>query len=244
MKMSWFSPVAGFLLLAVLSGAGCSGSASDDRDPNIKRARERRAVADYAGAIKFYEEALEKRPGLARIHWEIASIYDQRLTNELRAIYHYERYLELDPRADRRQLVEELIAAAKLSYAASLPARPSEAIQEIARLKREMDHLKRMLEEAREHVAQGSGVSANADRPAPSPGPATTIAPPAARPQPVPARATAPETYTVQPGDNLSRIAQKMYQDTSKWKVIFDANRDTLPTERSLRPGQTLLIPR
>jgi nucleoid-associated protein YgaU len=60
------------------------------------------------------------------------------------------------------------------------------------------------------------------------------------RPQPV---APAPEEYVVQQGDTLSAIAQEVYGDSRLWRTIFDANRDQLPKETSLRAGQRLRIP-
>lgn len=47
-------------------------------------------------------------------------------------------------------------------------------------------------------------------------------------------------TYTVEPGDNLSKIAAK-YGIT--WKEIFDANRDILKNPDLIHPGQELKIP-
>ncbi|MCW5767265.1 MAG: LysM peptidoglycan-binding domain-containing protein [Phycisphaeraceae bacterium] len=49
--------------------------------------------------------------------------------------------------------------------------------------------------------------------------------------------------YVVKPGDTLAGIAQRHYGSSSRWKVILDANRDRLKDERSLRPGQTIILP-
>lgn len=55
----------------------------------------------------------------------------------------------------------------------------------------------------------------------------------------------APEgtTYTVQKGDTLSHIAKEHYGRASKWKAIFDANRDQLDDPDRIQPGQVLQIP-
>ena len=50
-------------------------------------------------------------------------------------------------------------------------------------------------------------------------------------------------TYTVEKGDTLSHIAQAHYGRASKWKAIFDANRDVLDDPDKIRPGQVLKIP-
>ena len=51
--------------------------------------------------------------------------------------------------------------------------------------------------------------------------------------------------YVVQSGDNLTRIAQKMFNDTSKASVerIFEANRDKLHDKDSLVKDMKLRIP-
>ena len=49
-------------------------------------------------------------------------------------------------------------------------------------------------------------------------------------------------TYTVQKGDNLSKIAKHFY-GKQDWKRIFDANRDQLSDPDRIQPGQVLKIP-
>ena len=53
---------------------------------------------------------------------------------------------------------------------------------------------------------------------------------------------TGEQTYTVQSGDNLSRIAGKFY-GKQDWKRIYDANRDQLDDPDKIFPGQVLKIP-
>ena len=49
--------------------------------------------------------------------------------------------------------------------------------------------------------------------------------------------------YTVVAGDTLSGIAQKYYQDATRWPVIFEANRHQLQDPDHIFPGQVLRIP-
>jgi polar amino acid transport system substrate-binding protein len=56
----------------------------------------------------------------------------------------------------------------------------------------------------------------------------------------------ASETYVVQPGDTLSRIARQFYGDAraASWQRIFEANRDVIGEDPGrLRAGMTLQIP-
>jgi nucleoid-associated protein YgaU len=59
---------------------------------------------------------------------------------------------------------------------------------------------------------------------------------------------TAPEvpatrTYTVVPGDSLSKIAKHFYGNASEWNKIFQANTDTIKNPDLIKVGQVLTIP-
>jgi nucleoid-associated protein YgaU len=49
--------------------------------------------------------------------------------------------------------------------------------------------------------------------------------------------------YIVESGDTLGRIAERVYGDSRLSKLIFDANRNTMQDEDSLKIGQKLVIP-
>ncbi len=49
------------------------------------------------------------------------------------------------------------------------------------------------------------------------------------------------EEYTVEPGDNLTKIAKHWDKN---WKEIWDANRAEVPDYNKIFPGQKLRIPR
>lgn len=63
------------------------------------------------------------------------------------------------------------------------------------------------------------------------------------------------QSYTVSSGDSLWKIAQKQYGDGSKWKKIYDANKDTIEAAAKkhgkkssdsgkwIYPGASLIIP-
>ena len=55
----------------------------------------------------------------------------------------------------------------------------------------------------------------------------------------------APESqfYTVQSGDNLSKIAKQYYGDANQYNKIFEANRPLLKNADDIYPGQVLRIP-
>jgi hypothetical protein len=51
------------------------------------------------------------------------------------------------------------------------------------------------------------------------------------------------QTYTVQPGDTLSKISQQFFGSAGQYMKIFEANRDKLESPDKIRAGQTLKIP-
>jgi nucleoid-associated protein YgaU len=65
-----------------------------------------------------------------------------------------------------------------------------------------------------------------------------SLAPKAAPPAPA-----APKTYTVQPGDTLSKISKHFYGEAGKYMKIFEANRDKLSNPDLIKVGQVLTIP-
>ncbi len=57
------------------------------------------------------------------------------------------------------------------------------------------------------------------------------------------AQAPSRQTYTVKPGDTLSKIAQHYYGDPSQYTRIFEANQDQLDDPNRIQVGQRLVIP-
>jgi LysM repeat protein len=53
----------------------------------------------------------------------------------------------------------------------------------------------------------------------------------------------AARTYTVQPGDSLSKISKQFYGDSNMYMKIFDANKDKLADPDKIKAGMDLLIP-
>jgi nucleoid-associated protein YgaU len=57
------------------------------------------------------------------------------------------------------------------------------------------------------------------------------------------ASSAAESTYTVRPGDTLSKIAKEKLCDANAYNEIFEANRDQLSDPNKIKPGQVLKIP-
>ena len=52
------------------------------------------------------------------------------------------------------------------------------------------------------------------------------------------------ETYTVVEGDTLSKVAEKFYGNSERYKKLYDANKDAIgPDPDKIKVGQVLTIP-
>jgi len=76
----------------------------------------------------------------------------------------------------------------------------------------------------------------------------TAVVPPQDDPSPVPGEppyeeTPVEETYIVQSGDTLSKIAVQVYGDYRMWQLIFEANQDKIADPGLIRPGMELRLP-
>jgi len=219
---------------------GAALDAADEKDPRVRKGLELVQQRNWNEALRQFDAALLKKPELGRPDLELAMIYHQQKKNYVRAVYHYERYLEKRPLTEKRALIQEWIKQAKVSLAGEVGGTGGDVAEQLVRLTRENNMLRKQLETAGAGV-QAAGVKTLLTEP-----PAARPAPAAAQPaEPVKAAPAAkpPRTYTVRPGDTLSRIAGSVYGDSTKWRKIYEANRDTMKNETDLKTGQPLVIP-
>jgi nucleoid-associated protein YgaU len=74
-------------------------------------------------------------------------------------------------------------------------------------------------------------------------GSSSTAAAPAPPPPAEPPKQEQPKTYVVVAGDNLSKIAKRIYGDANQWRRIYEANRDVIKNPDLIYPGQKLVLP-
>lgn len=232
------------LALAVGLLAGCTSQVQEQdalefNYPAIRKARAKLREGDKQAALALLNRAIDEKPKLAQAHLEVAQLYDDYDRNYVRAIYHYERYLELRPQTEKKEMIEGFIRKARIAFAASVAEQEPGLDKKVQALQADNDRLKQDLRQVRENLAR-------------------CIAAPAADSPPIagsdmgPATAAKPEStinaggthYRVQSGDTLSRVAARVYHNPRKWKLIYDANRDTLGGSQKLKTGQVLVIPK
>lgn len=225
--------------------AGCSGEwrtpgRESREDPYVQRALAKVREGDSDGAIEYLNKALDRSPKLATAHLELALLYDDARKDYIRAIYHYERYLELYPKTDKGVRIQEYINRAKMALASAMPSvddRVRALQRENAELKRELLEVRRNM--AAQYAAAREQAAAHTAKP---PAPAAPGATVAKKPDEK-ARPAAGGEYQVKKGDTLSTIAVKAYGDPTQWRKIQEANKDKLGNSHLLKIGQTLVIP-
>lgn len=113
------------VLLSCLVAVGVAGCGRvgrfDDSDRNnriVAKAYEMANQGDYDAAIILFTKALEAYPRLSRPHLDLALLLHDRKSDYVRAIYHYNRYLELRPGTEKESMVRDRIRQAERAFGA------------------------------------------------------------------------------------------------------------------------------
>jgi LysM repeat protein len=257
--------LVGFLLsLLIFSACKPSGVeiVSETDEKQYQLAKQYQAEGRTEEALSAFLRVIDARRDAPESHFESGYIYLNAMKDPVRAIYHFDRYLQFKPNSPQASQVRQLIETAQKEFARQLPAQPYQGeldridlVELVKSLKHENESLKRDLVAAQNRVQQLENVLGDARR-VPSAQPAVQfsqqtqqqprvaqgqqqVRPQSATTDP----ATAPRTYTVQSGDSLSSISRKVYGTPSRWIDIYQANRDRLSSENALRVGQEVRIP-
>jgi len=86
----------------------------------------------FTGAAGAFQDALETSPRSAAAHYQLAWLYENKLADPAAAIYHYQEYLRLDPKAGNPDVIRQHIYACKQQLAKDImelpaPRRPAAA---------------------------------------------------------------------------------------------------------------------
>lgn len=340
------------VLFLGLTGCGLK-SKDESSHPLFKRAVKAQNSNELGLAIGYFNRYLSLRPDSSRTHLRLAAIYDENLDQPLRAVYHYERFLEYSPNSPetgsvkkwkeaalrkyyfkirqkfndpedvnmlqntlflseqelkknkfelkkikslQKKLIQyarqvrdnERILKAKLS---SLQAAHKQTLEEMEKIRKELKEkavIKEVKKEDKKEKIDKDKTTEKVDKkdekkavkveikkekkevvkpevkekvkkeekskPLAMIPKAVTTAPPFVieTTDKTEIKVDKPEveidldyrTYTVQKGDSLSNISRKFYGSSKYYKLIFEANRKIIPSEKALRPGQVLKIPR
>jgi LysM repeat protein len=223
-----------------------------ERAPEYIQARRSCDLLEFKASAQHYEKLLATNPDFAKGHFEAALLYDDKLADPVMAVYHYRRFLELEPNSDKRKLIEDFIERATVSIVAKLPQSAITDPAEVSRLREQNAVLTRDNEALKARVAdfENAAAAANARTQTmtapeveqiaqPMPPPTNVVV----TPSPPKTGETPPRVHVVQKGDTLQAIAMKYYGTRSAWTKILEANKGALPDKDQIKVGQQLLIP-
>ena len=231
------------LLLGFFLNVGCSefDEVSDEENSSaFQKGKSYLKVGKNEDALDEFLSITRRMVRCPKSHLEVGRLY---LTLKSRkdpvaAIYHFRRYLFLEPSSREAPKVKQLIVTAEKEIIRNLPGKPYAGYldgltlqEENLKLKREIADLK-----ARIGLPLSEPLPPGQIRSLRSPSPAQ---PETTMPKP----ATAPKNYVVQKGDSLYAISRKFYGDSSHIDRIYQANRDVMRSKNSLQVGQVLKIP-
>ncbi len=129
------STVFSLLTALCLAGAGgCSlsdsGSLDEENEPHFILGKSRVNALDYPAAIDAFKDSLQVNPHSAAAHYQLACLYDSenKVADPAAAIYHYQEFLQLNPKAENAAIVNQRIEGCKVQLAhavISLPSMPA-----------------------------------------------------------------------------------------------------------------------
>jgi tetratricopeptide (TPR) repeat protein len=243
-------------LLAGLALSGCLRSApsqlDEEKESHFMLGRSRVSAMDYQGAIEAFGRALEVNPKSGAAHFELACLFEKREADPAAAIYHYQQYLKLRPKAENTETVNQHIQALKQELARNISLGPVTERQqrEFERLVEENRHLNEEVEKWRAHAIRLQALTnQTATAPAAPRGvkPATSgQSPPGGSTPPALTRSGPPPSapgattrvHRVRAGETANMIAR---QYRVRVDALLAANPRIEP--RRLQVGQTLNIP-
>jgi hypothetical protein len=247
--------------------AGCTpgpgGPLEEQKEPYYRLGKARVNGMDYTGAVEAFQRALEVNPRSASAHFELGWLYDVKVPDPAAAVYHYERYLQLRPRAENADIVRQRILACKQELARSvLPLPISPGLQrEFEQLAEENRRLKADLARWQSYAADLARALSNATASTVTPATGPSSPPPDTRggePRVTQMPTTAPQgtgsatpstqanprpdagwrVHVVQPGETPTRIARRYGVGV---QALLDANPGLDP--RRMRVGQQIRVP-
>ncbi len=234
LELRLMAKLAGLLALVVcLSGCIPGDSRVDEeQDPHFQRGINLVNSQDFAGAVEEFETALETNPRSAAAHFQLGCLYDTKVNDSAAAIYHYQKFLLLEPQSERAPLVQQRIRLCKQELAnTEFPLPNSQNLQ------RELDRLTVENASLRQQLAalqRQADVRAESAPTSAHPGILLTSAPTAAS---LPA-SSHPRLHVVKARETVSSIAA---QYRLRPGAVLAANPHLDP--RRLRIGQSLNLP-
>ena len=215
---------------------------------------------DYNGGVEAFEKALAANPRSASAHFELGLLFYENLGDPAAAIYHFEKYLKLQPKSNKGDIVKQFVADSKKELAKGAPLGPlneqvkreleklvlekEKLARDNAELQQEVEQLKTQLAQRGQPATNGASVPGSRTiaqaqfSPNSSNQPLQSVERMTATPSSETATSGSARTHVIRAGDTPYSIARSY---GVKLASLLSANPGVDP--RRLRPGQALAIP-
>ncbi|MDP8263333.1 MAG: LysM peptidoglycan-binding domain-containing protein [Candidatus Ancaeobacter aquaticus] len=194
-------------------------------------------LREYREAIQEFETVISINPHFYECYYWIALIYEKTMTNNVKAVDFYRKYLMLDPRGKKadaaRTSLENLGAEQTIAPVKQLPP----PIIDTAPIS--LDEYEKTISQPSTDIEEETVELA----PVPSPAPAIKKGEVSIATPPI---VIGDKTHTAQEGETLRIIAgyDEIYNDSTKWRTLRDANKNVLDNSLDIEPGTVLRIPK
>ena len=251
MKKSLSQLVSCIFFSILISGCFQSGDIIEEKDhPAFERGKSLLKVGKSQEALDEFLAVTRRLTECPQSHLECGRLLlsENDRKDPIAAIYHFRRYLLLEPNSRESSKVEQLIVTAEREILRKLPGEPYGDYLDSLNLKEENARLKSELTDLRARIGIPSTqdvltpVVPRSPVNAPNPVLATPSNSPSVQSS-LPIGPSQTQTYVVQSGDSLYAISRKFYGDSSRIDLIYEANRDVMRSKNSLSVGQKLRIP-
>lgn len=252
------------LAVAFILATGCSqqNRKTDRQNPFYRQGLKLQEEQQFVEAAQAFEKCLRHAPESVLTHLQLAMLYEDRLDEPVRALYHYRRYLSkggssapmaqesvtrLQNRLARRWAETHPSLRDSLARQLGLSGRsaPSESGSEgtsgpTARERNLMKSIQQLSRRVRYLQAR----LREAETGGPAPGDTVRALDGSGSKDP-PTRSDPRQgrIYTVKRGDTLTAIARRLYGESALWSKLEEWNKSVIPDHNRLMPGMKLRIP-
>ncbi len=234
----------------ILSGCGQRANrvVDEEREPYYLKGQEYLRQLNHEDAIKAFHQALEVNLRSSAAHKELGILYEKHENDSAAAIYHYRRFLKLNPESPIAKDISDRVAGCQIDLVEEMKdsGANERRRQEIADLKDKLTHLTQQFEKVRHENdvlrKRLTGINPRLANVTPPPTPTQPTSQKSSSSkttaQPHKPKPASPRQHKVNPNENPTKIALKYAIPV---KQLLAANPGINP--RRMQVGQMLNIP-
>ena len=217
-------------------------SVNEEDDSGFKKAMSLLKIGNDEEALEEFLSVTRRTVHCPKSHLHVGMLFLnlEKRKDPIASIYHFQRFLLLENDTEESKRVKQLIITAEKEIIRNLPGEPFSDQLDSIKLREENTELRRENADLKARLGLPLNESAIPSFNKPPIFNKIDDLPKKKVSQKVEISA---KTYEVKKGDSLYGISRKFYGDSSHMDKIFQANRGSLKSKNSLKPGQKLIIP-